>query len=214
MTSAAFAPRRLPAAARREQLLDVATELAVERGFHAVSVEAVARRAGITRAVVYHHFADLQALLEAVIARETSRALEQVSATAMSELTDADATELMLESLQAYLRAVQDHPTTWQLVLMPPEGAPESLRQSIARGRRSVLTQLTAAVRPMVRSADADAGDAELTARVLSAISDEYARLVLTDPDRYGPGRLLRHARWWLDQSAFGHGAPSGRVRH
>jgi hypothetical protein len=35
-------------------------------------------------------------------------------------------------------------------------------------------------------------------ASVLSAISDEYARLVLNDPVRFPPERLLRHARWCL----------------
>jgi AcrR family transcriptional regulator len=190
------------APARREQLLDVATRLAVEHGFHAVTVEAVARKAGITRAVIYQHFADLQGLLEAVIERETARALAQVSETALADLSEGDPKELMLESLDAYLHAVHDHPATWRLVLMSPEGAPESLRTGIAAGRRSVLAQLTHAVRPALRSEDS--GDAELTARLLSAMSDEYARLVLTDPDRYSPQRLLKHARWWLDQSSFG----------
>jgi len=190
------------APARREQLLAVATELAVEQSFHAVSVEAVARRAGITRAVIYQHFDDLRALLEAVIERETSRALAQVSETALTDLSEGDPKELMLESLDAYLRAVHDHPKTWRLVLMSPDGAPETLRTSIADGRRSVLAQLTRAVGPALDSADS--GDAELTARLLSAVSDEYARLVLTDPQRYPPQRLLGHARRWLDRSSFG----------
>jgi AcrR family transcriptional regulator len=187
---------------RREQLLDVTTELIVERGFHAVSVEAVARRAGITRAVIYQHFGDLQALHEAVIDREMTRAQSQVSETALTDLSEGDPHQLMLESLEAYLRAVRGHPTTWRLVLMPPEGAPEKLRHAIAQGRRSVLAQLVRAVRPAIRGGDGD--DAELTAGVLSAISDEYARLVLTDPSRFTPERLLRHARWWLDQASFG----------
>ena len=42
-----------------------------------------------------------------------------------------------------------------------------------------------------------------MTARLLSAISDEYARLVLTDPKRFTPERLLRHARWYLQQSTL-----------
>jgi len=190
------------APARREQLLDVASQLAAEQGFHAVSVEAIARRAGITRAVIYQHFDDLQALLEAVIERETSRALAQVSETALTDLSEGDPKELMLESLDAYLRAVHDHPNTWRLVLMSPEGAPASLRRSIAEGRRSVLARLTRAVRPALQSGGS--GDAELTARLLSAISDEYARLVLTDPGRYSAERLLLHARSWLGQSSFG----------
>ncbi|MEA2478222.1 MAG: hypothetical protein QOJ07_144 [Thermoleophilaceae bacterium] len=192
----------MSAPARREQLLDVATGLAVDQGFHAVSVEAVARGAGITRAVIYQHFRDLQALLEAVVDRETSRARAQVSETALQDLSEGDPQQLMLESLDAYLRAVRDHPATWRLVLMPPEGAPETLRQRIEQGRRSVLAQLARAVRPALQAENA--GDAELTASVLSAISDEYARLVLIDPHRYPPERLLRHARWWLNQPSFG----------
>jgi AcrR family transcriptional regulator len=192
----------MSAAARREQLLDVATRLAVEHGFHAVSVEAVARQAGITRAVIYQHFRDLQELLEAVVDRETSRALAQVSETTLTDLSEGEPLELMLESLDAYLRAVRDHPTTWRLVLMPPEGAPKTLRRRIEHGRRSVLAQLTQAVRPALRAENAD--DADLTASVLSAISDEYARLVLTDPVQYPPERLMRHARRWLNQPSFG----------
>lgn len=192
----------MSATARREQLLDVATELSVDHGFHAVTVEAVARRAGITRAVIYQHFADLQGLLEAVVDRETSRALAQVSETALPDLSGGDPQELMLESLDAYLRAVCDHPTTWRLVLMPPEGAPEVLRHRIEQGRRTSRAQLAQAVRPALRGENAS--DAELTASLLSAISDDYARLVLTDPDRYPPERLLRHARWWLNQPSFG----------
>jgi len=194
--------RRMSATARREQLLDVATDFAVEQGFHAVSVEAVARRAGVTRAVIYQHYRDLQALLEAVVDREASRALAQVSETALQDLSEGDPQQLMLESLDSYLRAVRDHPATWRLVLMPPEGAPATLRRRIERGRRSVLEQLTQAVRPALQAENAQ--DAELTASVLSAIADEYARLVLTDPRRYTPERLLGHARWWLNQPSFG----------
>lgn len=190
------------APARREQLLDVTTELAVERSFHAISIEAVAQRAGVTRAVIYQHFGDLRALLEAVIDRETSRALAHVSETTPTDLSDGEASELMLESLEAYLSAVRDHPRTWRLVLMPPEGAPETLRRRIERGRSSVLARLAKAVRPAL--AAGEVGDPELTAALLSAMSDEYARLLLTDPERYPPERLLRHARWWLEQASFG----------
>jgi AcrR family transcriptional regulator len=191
--------RRLTASARREQLIDVATQLVVKDGFHAVSVESVAQHAGVTRAVIYQHFRDLQSLLEAVVEREMTRALAQVSETALADLSAGDPLELMLASLRAFLLAVQAHPTTWRLLLMPPEGAPKSLRKRIARGRATVLAQLAEAVQPTLTD-QADPGDAELTARVLSAISDEYARLVLTDARRYPPERLLRHARAWLEQ--------------
>jgi AcrR family transcriptional regulator len=188
---------RMSASERRDQLLDVATRLVGELGFHGVSIEAIARSAGITRATVYQHFADLHALLEAVIERETSRALVQVSETTLPDLSEGDPPELMLESLRAYLHAVHSQPSTWRLILMPPEGAPETLHESIANGRATVLARLTQAVRPAL-ALDSESPDAELTARLLSAISDEYARLLLTDPARFPPERLLRHACWWL----------------
>ena len=198
-------PIRMAAEQRREQLLDVTAKLAVEQGFHAISVLSVARRAGISRPIVYEHFGDLTGLLEALIQREGSRALDQVRATRLPDLTTGEPIELMLESLRAYLTAVERNPTTWQLVLLPPEGAPELLRTSIAQGRRAVLADLIDAVAPgLDPDADADGPDSELTARLLSAMADEYARLVLADPIRYAPPRLLRHARWFLEA----HGRP------
>ena len=69
---------RLSAEERREQLLDVTKRMVVEHGFHAVSIEAVAREAGITRPIVYGHFTDLPGLLEALVDREGARALSQL----------------------------------------------------------------------------------------------------------------------------------------
>lgn len=185
--------------ARREQLLEVTTAMVADRDFRAVSVKAVAANAGISRAVIYEHFGDLQGLLTAVVEREMERALAQVSATELTTLTKGSPQELMIESLHAYLHTVRDNPTTWRLVLMPPEGAPELLRKSIERGRAAVLARLTEAVRPALTQ-DRGSPDAELSARMLSAMADEYARLVLTDPERYTPDRLLVHARWWIEQ--------------
>jgi AcrR family transcriptional regulator len=199
MAAASTSTPRMSAHARREQLLDVTTELVGERGLNGISIELVARRAGITRAVVYQHFKGLKPLLEAVIERETSRARAQVSETALENLTHGDPVELMLESLNAFLHAVRDHPNTWRLVLLPPQGAPEVLHKRIAEGRAAVLAQMAQAVRPALML-DHETPDADITARVLSAISDEYARLVLEDPRRFPPERLIGHAHWLLQQ--------------
>ena len=129
----------MSASARREQLLDVTSGLIAERGFHGLSIEAVASGAGVTRATVYQHFADQEDLLNAVVERETSRALAQVSETALEDLTHGDPIELMLESLRAYLQIVKDHPSTWRLILTPQEGAPEALHKSITSGKAEDL---------------------------------------------------------------------------
>lgn len=188
---------RRSAAERRDQLLDITSRQLSERGFHGLSIESVAAGAGVTRATVYLHFRDLQQLLETVIDRETSRALAQFSETALTPLDEGDPRELMLEALEAFLQAVRSRPATWRLILMPPEGAPQQLRDRIAAGRVIALERLAAAVAPLA-DRNPDMPDAELTARILSALSDEYARLVLTDAGAYPVSRLIGHARWWL----------------
>jgi len=199
--SATSAPgsQRLSAGERREQLLDVTAEMLGESGFHALSIQSVARAAGVSRPIVYEHFGDLGGLLEALVKREMARAGEQISKTALEDLSHGDPTELMLASLSTYLNAVERHPSTWRLVLTPPEGAPELLRKSIVQGRAAVLDGLRDAVRPGLRRGE-KAEDPDMTARTLSAIADEYARLVLADPKRFPPERLLTHARWFLGQ--------------
>jgi len=64
-----YAPR-MPPAQRREQLIDAALQVILEQGYGGVSIEAIARAAGVTRPVVYDHFANLGRLLYALIERE------------------------------------------------------------------------------------------------------------------------------------------------
>jgi AcrR family transcriptional regulator len=189
---------RMTGPQRREQLLDVAHELVSTRGFHAVSIEAVAREAGITRPVVYGHFADLRGLLEALVEREAERALTQLDSV-LPDLSGGDPRDLLVAALGAYLGAIEVNPETWRLVLMPPEGAPDVLREHIARGRAAVVAQLADAVGPGFGSG-LPSPDPELTARMLSAVADEAARLLLTDPERYPAERALAHAQWVLGQ--------------
>lgn len=193
---------RMSAGERREQLLDTTKAIVGEQGFHAVSIEAVARRAGITRPVVYGHFGDLERLLEAMIERESARALQQLAAVLPEALGVGDPRETLLAALRGYLEAVRADPVTWRLVLMPSEGAPEVLRAHITQGRDAVIAVLAQAVEPAGVIGGAPSPDPELTARLLSATADEAARLLLTDPERYPLERLLDHTRWVLEQFA------------
>ena len=59
---------RLPAAERREQLLDAAMTAFAANGYHGTSMNDVAKAAGITKPVLYQHFESKSASL-----RRTSR---------------------------------------------------------------------------------------------------------------------------------------------
>jgi AcrR family transcriptional regulator len=185
---------------RREQLLDATKAIVDREGFHAVSIEAVAREAGITRPIVYGHFRDLAGLLDALVERETARALGQLESVLPSDPATGDSLELLLDAMRAYLRAAQADPATWKLVLMPPEGAPAILRERIAAGRAAVIAQMAEQVPPLLGSGP----DPELTAHMLSLLSDENVRLHLADPARYPEERLLEMSRWFLDRM-LGH---------
>ena len=88
---------------------------------------------------------------------------------------------------------------TWRLVLMPPEGAPPVLRKRIAAGRDAVVAALASLVLPGL-GPGTESPDPQLTARTLSAVADEAARLLLTDPEAYPIERLLTHADWLLSR--------------
>lgn len=58
----ADAPKRLPADVRRQQLLDVALRLFAARGFEATTMDEIAEAAGVTKPLLYQHFASKRAL--------------------------------------------------------------------------------------------------------------------------------------------------------
>lgn len=66
-------PPRQTAERLREHILDVATALFLEHGYGATSIEAVARRARISKRTFYHRFEDKAALFAAVVHRIIDR---------------------------------------------------------------------------------------------------------------------------------------------
>lgn len=74
---------------RRERVLDAAEALVLERGFDAMSVQAVADAAGIAKGAVYREFDSKLALLDAVLRRGSERMLERSRALLAGEASPA-----------------------------------------------------------------------------------------------------------------------------
>jgi len=185
-------------AGRREQLLDAALALALERGFHAVSIDGVARAAGVTRPVVYGQFASSADLLTGVLERAERRSLAQLGPVlpcVPSAGASVDPDELLVQGLTAYLTAVRDDPATWRVVLLPPEGAPPELAQRVRVNHRVVLSALRELATWGLAARGEPAPDVELFARSLLLLSEGAARMVLADPDRYPVERFTGFAR-------------------
>ena len=66
-------PSRLESAQLSDRILDVATALFLGDGFGATSIEAVAKRAGISKRTFYHRFSGKEMLFEAVVRRMIER---------------------------------------------------------------------------------------------------------------------------------------------
>lgn len=64
---------------RREQLLDVGRALFAERGFDATSIEEIAKRADVSKPVVYEHFGGKEGLYAVVVDREMKRLLDRIT---------------------------------------------------------------------------------------------------------------------------------------
>ena len=70
----------------RRNLIEAAIDLLIERGVARVTFVEVARKAGLTRGAVHHHFADRTALLEAIIDHIGVQLIEKVRASALGKL--------------------------------------------------------------------------------------------------------------------------------
>ncbi|MEO1129860.1 MAG: helix-turn-helix domain-containing protein [Planctomycetota bacterium] len=67
---------RLPAAERREQLLETAVKLFAERGYAGATTSELARAAGVTEPIIYRHFRSKKKLFIAVIERTSEITME------------------------------------------------------------------------------------------------------------------------------------------
>src|SRR5581483_10578632 len=193
-----YAPR-MPPGQRREQLIDAALEVILERGYARVSIEAIARAAGITRPVVYDHFPNLNRLLHAVIEREERISLEQLDQVVPDEPGEQEPRELLSGGLTRFLTAVTTRPATWRIILLPLEGTPPIVRQHVQDGRARVLGRIERLVGWAVERSQLPRDlDVELTARGIRDFCEQAGRMVLTDPDRYPPERYQRFAEDFL----------------
>ncbi len=105
-----YRPGRVPRAVRSEQLLELADQLFTERGFHAASMDELARRAGVSKPVIYDHFGSKEQLFTTCV-RRTGEALADRVAKAVREESDPRA-RLRAGSI-AYFRFLQDQLQAW-----------------------------------------------------------------------------------------------------
>jgi AcrR family transcriptional regulator len=199
----------MPPEQRREHLLDASLAVILEHGYSGVSIEAVARAAGVTRPVVYDHFPNLARLLRALVEREERCALAQLEHVVPDDPGQLAPDAVLIAGVRGFLDAVVSRPATWRIILLPPEGTPEIVRELVETNRAGALDRIERLVRWAVGHPELPANlDIELTARALRDLGEEAGRMVLTEPSSYPPERYERFVQmvsgllWPSDETA------------
>jgi AcrR family transcriptional regulator len=183
----------MPPEQRREQLIDAALSVILTQGYRGVSIEAIAREAGVTRPVVYDHFPNLGRLLHALVEREEHLSLGQLAQVVPEDLGDSEPVEFFSTGVRRFLEAVTSRPATWRLILLPLEGTPEIVRDHVDQNRQRILKRIERLVRQSCEQGQLPPDlDVELGARMVRDLGEEAGRMVLTDPENYTAERYER----------------------
>jgi len=104
---------RLAPGVRREQILAAARDVFVAEDFANASMEAVARRAGVTTGLVNHYFGTKRDLYLAVVEDLAAELPEMID----TELPDLPIEELVARNMKRFLDAFEEHQDTLSMML-------------------------------------------------------------------------------------------------
>ncbi|MDQ2631206.1 MAG: TetR/AcrR family transcriptional regulator [Actinomycetota bacterium] len=116
---------RLPRPERRERILAAAEERFAERGYAATSLAEIAAEAGISKPIVYEHFASKTDLFVSLLERQATEL-----ATAVYERMDAlddslPAEESLRAAFDALFEFAEQRPFAWRTLFRDPPPEPE-----------------------------------------------------------------------------------------
>lgn len=172
--------RRLSAPEREQQLLDTAESLFGEQGFDGVSVDVVARAAGVTRAVVYQYFSSKEELFLSCV-RRAGVAFEQRIRESLAAASDSIEAQVRVGGA-LYFDMVEHDPKRWALLFTT---AANISGGALADRLTDLRLRHTAQIAEWSRPFADGAGEAEVMvfAHAVSGIGEQLGRWWLRNPD-------------------------------
>jgi AcrR family transcriptional regulator len=190
-----YAPR-MPAEARRDQLLDAALEIIARDGYGAVSIEAIARRVDVTRPVIYNVFDGLDELLATLLDRQERRALTQLAIAIGAEPNLRDVPGFVEQIIRDFAQMLSADPLTWRLILRAFDGTPAAVRARVDRDRELVRQQIRSTVEQLLSAQrTSDLIDPDVIAHLVIATGEYLGRMVLAQPGAVDPDRIASTVR-------------------
>lgn len=160
-----------------DEILDAATELLLETG-HAksVSIRSVARRVGVTPPSIYLHFADKDALLDAVCARYFEKLDQEMQAVAVGQSTTLDI--LKAQGL-AYVRFATQTPELYRIATMGEGVQGSDVDQTLAS---SAFLHMRDSVQALMDEGIYPPGDTTTVTLELWSVAHGVAALLIAKP--------------------------------
>jgi len=173
---------RLPAAARREQLLSVALEVFARQGFHGTAMNDVAEAAGVTKPVLYQHFQSKRQLYLALL-DEVGQRLRQ---TIEKAGTDSGGPRAQVEAgFRAYFRWVKDDRDSFLLLFGSGARRDEEFAEAVRRFEIAIADTIA----PLIQ-ADIDPDHQRLLANALVGLAEGTSRRLLALGGGFDPERV------------------------
>ncbi len=192
----------------RRELLDAAADVFAEHGYHAASVEQVARAAGYTKGAVYSNFASKEDVFLALLDEHVDRAVAS-----FEELFEATSPRERPRAVGERYRQLDVYDRSWFLLelefLLYAARNPD-VRPRLARRARRTTAWVETLARRHLRElgTPVDEDTAADLAAVLTALTDGLMVAGVADPEGHDPSELLTRAVRWLTAGAAG--APPG----
>jgi len=98
--------RRLPASERRAQLIEVGRSVFAKHGYEGTSVEEIAKRAKVSKPIVYEHFGGKEGLYAVIVDREMDYVERRIS----EAISSGSPRERVERASLEFLSYVRDHP--------------------------------------------------------------------------------------------------------
>jgi len=175
---------RLPANARREQILDVALEVFARQGFHGASMNEVADAVGVTKPVLYQHFDSKRDLYQALIDEVGDRLLASISKAAAEATDGKTQTEL---GFRAYFRWVADDHDAFRFLFGSGTRRDDEFNAAVQR----ITAQAAQAVAPLI-AVDIDERHRTTLAHALVGLAEGASRLLVARGDEFDPDEIAQ----------------------
>jgi TetR/AcrR family transcriptional repressor of mexJK operon len=173
-------PSRQQSAQLADRILDVAETLFLSHGFGSTSIEAVAKRAGISKRTFYHRFPGKELLFEAVVRRLIERWLPPFDSALLSP---ASLAEGLLHSAEHMLNIAltPEALALHRLIIHEAQRFPALARIMHELGAASGTERIAHHLQPRIDSGELRAVNARFAA-------EQFILSVVTGPQRRGLG--------------------------